>query len=402
MIIIKDFYPIIQVLPAIIGFLITGLFILTFVHGVKIPESNETPPGVIMSSFIFIASGFIFQIIYSHWSSIQCWAKHNSSISFVFTILGTFSINRFLKKLADDKEKREIAVLFRNSIDAQVRSLQFIKKYLSFISPKECINYIQIYKSDLINSKSYDTALNKVGIYDEKDIDIISQYSIQLQQCLNYLERLLIEIELNEDMKVKRTYINQTNYQPQYKRTIIIVRIVIITTSLLGIFTSYYLSKRYLNKNLEKLQNEFFDDYEKILDSLKELLIFSDYYIMNKDFFSDLLNKLKYIRNNFIETSNNFNAHERKPIYLYRLLIKELVADFDIDIYTGKILPKVYISDEEDIVTFGESPEDAKNKCNSIIDSLKKKHHLKEEIINKLKKEIENPDIIPEIVSPWN
>ncbi|GAX37992.1 hypothetical protein [Nodularia sp. NIES-3585] len=162
--------------------------------------------------------------------------------------------------------------------------------------------------------------MNKVGIYDEKNIDIISQYSIQLQQCLNYLERLLIEIELNEDMKVKRTYINQTNYQPQYKRTIIIVRIVIITTSLLGIFTSYYLSKRYLNKNLEKLQNQFFDDYEKILDSLKELLIFSDYYIMNKVFSSDLLNKLKYIRNNFLETSNNFNAHKRKPIYIDFLL----------------------------------------------------------------------------------
>lgn len=374
MIIIKDFYPIMQVLPAIIGFLITGLFILTFVHGVKIPESNETPPGIIISSFIFIASGFIFQIIYSHWSSIQCWAKDNSSISFIFTILGTFLINRFLKKLADDKEKIEIAVSFRNSIDAQVISLQFIKSYLSLLtSPKEGgINYIQIYKNDLINSKSYDAAFNKIGIYDEKDIDIIFQYSIQLKQCLNYLERLLIEIESNECKRVDK---NQIKF----------VRIVIITTSLFGIFTSYYLSKRYLKRNLEKLQNQFFDDYGKILDNLKELLIFSDPYIMNKVFSSDLLNKLKYIRKNFIETSNNFIIQERKPIYLYKLPIKEPVDYSD-----------------GDIIAFGESPEDAKNKCNSIIDNLKKKYPWKKEIANDLKKEIENPDIIPEIVSPWN
>lgn len=40
---------------------------------------------------------------------------------------------------------------------------------------------------------------------------------------------------------------------------------------MIGIFTSYYLSKRYLNKNLEELQNKFFEDYGKILDSLKKI-----------------------------------------------------------------------------------------------------------------------------------
>jgi len=75
---------------------------------------------------------FLFEIIYNSWPSIECWAESHKDIAFVFTILGTlftnFCTNGFLKKLADDKEKREISVLFRNSINLQVESLQFIKR----------------------------------------------------------------------------------------------------------------------------------------------------------------------------------------------------------------------------------------------------------------------------------
>ncbi|WP_250855241.1 hypothetical protein [Anabaena sp. PCC 7938] len=305
-----------EVLPAIIGFSITGIFILKSLFSVKIPDYNENPPGILISSFIFIVSGFIFEIIYIDWYSIQSWAKGNSNIAFIFTILGGFFTNRFLKKLADDKEKREISVLFRNSIDSQVKSLQFINLYLSFTSIQEYINYIKIYKNNLLTSKAYDTALNKIGIYDEKDVDIISQYSNELQQCFNYIERFLIEFELDEDIRVKKTHVNQIEYQPQYQRTLIIVKMAILTTSLFGIFTSYYLSKCYLKNNLGKLQDQFFNDYEEILDNLKKELHFSKSYIMNRVISSDLFDKLKYIRNNFIESSNNYNVSSRKPIYL--------------------------------------------------------------------------------------
>ncbi|MBO1056197.1 MAG: hypothetical protein HEQ27_06580 [Dolichospermum sp. JUN01] len=389
---------IMEVLPAIIGFSITGVLILKFVFSVKFPQYNENPPGILISSFIFIASGFLFETIYICWPSIQYWAESHKDTAFVFTILGTlftnFCTNGLLKKLADDKEKREISVLFRNSIDSQVKSLQFIYLYLSFTSIKENINYIKIYKNNLLISKAYETALNKIGIYDEKDVDIISQYSNELQQCFNYIERFLIEFELDENIRVKKTHVAQIEYQPQYQRTLIIVKIAILTTSLFGIFTSYYLSKRYLNNNLGKLQDEFFNDYEEILDKLKEELSFSKSYIMNRVISIDLFDKLKYIRNNFIESSNNYNISSRKPIYLCRLLIKEPVVNFDKDIYTEKIIKKLFIRDTEDIVTFGESPEDAKNNCNSIIEHLKNEHNLETEI--------QYSDIISEIISPWN
>jgi len=389
--VINNFHNIIEVLPAIIGFSITGTFILKSVFSVKFPNYNENPPGILISSFIFIVSGFLFEIIYTYWSSIQSWTQHNSSITFIFTILGGFFTNRFFKKLADDKEKREISVLFRNSIDSQVKSLQFINLYLSFTSIKEYINYIKIYKNNILTSKAYDTALNKIGIYDEKDIDIISKYSNELQQCFNYIERFLIE--LDEHITVNKTHVNETEYQPQYQRTLIIVKIAILTTSIFGIFTSYYLSKRYLNNNLGKLQDEFFNDYEKILDKFKEELKSREFYIMNRVISSDLFDQLKYIRNNFIESSNNYNVSSRKPIYLCRLLIKEPVVNFDRDIYTEKIITKLFINSTEDIVTFGESPEDANNNCNSIIEHLKNKHNLETEI--------QYSDIIYEIISPW-
>ncbi|MFN8952334.1 MAG: hypothetical protein ACK5WC_14505 [Aphanizomenon sp.] len=396
--VVNNFHSITEVLPAIIGFSIAGILILKFVFSVKIPQYNENPPGILISSFIFIVSGFLFEIIYNSWPSIKCWTKDNSSIAFIFTLIGTFCANRFLKKLADDKEKREISVLFRNSIDSQVKSLQFINLYLSFTSIQEYINYIKIYKNNILTSKAYDTASNKIGIYDEKDIDIISKYSNELQQCFNYIERFLIE--LDEHISVNKTHVNQIEYQPQYQRTLIIVKIAILTTSIFGIFTSYYLSKRYLNNNLGKLQNEFFNDYEEILDKFKEELSFSEFYIMNRVISSDLFDKLKYIRNNFIESINNYNLSSRKPIYLYRLIIKEPVSikepvlNLDKDIYPDETILKWVINSTEDIVTFGESPEDAKNNCNSIIEHLKNKHNLETEI--------QYSDIITEIISPWN
>ncbi|MGB3420095.1 MAG: hypothetical protein WBA52_06605 [Dolichospermum sp.] len=400
--VVNNFHSITEVLPAIIGFSIAGILILKFVFSVKIPQYNENPPGILISSFIFIVSGFLFEIIYNSWTSIQRWAESHKDIAFVFTILGTlftnFCTNGLLKKLADDKEKREISVLFRNSIDSQVKSLQFINLYLLFTSIKENINYIKIYKNDLLTSKAYDTALNKIGIYDEKDIDIILKYSNELQQCFNYIERFLIE--LDEHITVKKTHVNETKYKPQYQRTLIIVKIAILTTSIFGIFTSYYLSKRYLNNNLGKLQNEFFNDYEEILDKFKKELSFSEFYIMNRVISSDLFDKLKYIRNNFIESSNNYNVSSRKPIYLYRLIIKEPVSikepvlNLDKDIYPDETILKWVINSTEDIVTFGESPEDAKNNCNSIIEHLKNKHNLETEI--------QYSDIITEIISPWN
>ncbi|MTJ06998.1 hypothetical protein [Anabaena sp. UHCC 0204] len=374
--VVNNFHSITEVLPAIIGFSIAGILILKFVFSVKIPQYNENPPGVLISSFIFIVSGFLFEIIYIYWSSIQSWAEGNSKIAFIFTILGGFCTNRFLKKIADDKEKREISVLFRNSIDLQVKSLQVINLYLSFASTEENINCMKIYKNNLLVSKAYDTALNKIGIYDEKDIDIISKYSNELQQCFNYIERFLIEFKLDEDIKVKETHFDSIEYQPQYERTLIIVKIAILTTSLFGIFTSYYLSKHYLNNNLGKLQDEFFNEYEEILDKFKEKLSFiSELYIMNEVISSDLFDKLKYIRNNFIESINSYNVSSRKPIYLYRIFIRKTVFHRD------------------NIVTFGESPEDAKNNCDSIIEYLK----------NTLKLEIEIQDSSPicEIISPW-
>ncbi|MFO0100268.1 MAG: hypothetical protein ACK52E_19675, partial [Aphanizomenon sp.] len=101
----------------------------------------------------------------------------------------------------------------------------------------------------------------------------------------------------------------------------------------------------------------------------------------------------------FIESSNNYNVSSRKPIYLYRLIIKEPVSikepvlNLDKDIYPDETILKWVINSTEDIVTFGESPEDVKNKCNDIIEDFKSKHNLETEI--------QYSDIIPEIISPW-
>jgi hypothetical protein len=286
--VVNSFHSITEVLPAILGFSIAGILILKFTFSVKIPQYNENPPGILISSFIFIVSGFLFEIIYNSWTSIQCWTKDNASIAFIFTVIGTFCANRFLKKIADDKEKREISVLFRNSIDSQVKSLQFINLYLSRISINtKDINGIKIYKNNLLTSKAYDTALNKIGIYDEKDIDRISKYSNELQLCFNYIERLLTK--LDEYIKV-----DKSEDKHEYKLILTIVKNTILTTSLSGINIIYHLSKRYLGK----LQDELFNDYEEILDDFTKELSNSDNR-MNEDIRSDLFNRINCITYDF-------------------------------------------------------------------------------------------------------
>ncbi|MBS9392313.1 MAG: hypothetical protein HEQ31_03910 [Dolichospermum sp. OL03] len=301
--VVNNFHSITEVLPAIIGFSITGIFILKSIFSVKIPQYNENPPGILISSFIFIASGFLFEIIYNYWPSIQCWARNNSSITFVFTILGGFCTNRFLKKIADDKEKREISVLFRNSINLQVQSLQFIKAYLSpTLINKEHINLIKLYKNNLLTYKTYDTALNKIGIYDQKDIDRISKYSNELQLCFNYIERLLTK--LDEYIKVDRS-----EYKHEDKLILTIVKNTILTTSLYGINIIYHLSKRYLGKLQDELFNDY-KDYEEILDNFTKELSNSDNR-MNEDIRSDLFNRINCITDDF-RTSNMTQSQREK------------------------------------------------------------------------------------------
>ena len=326
--VVNNFHSITEVLPAIIGFSIAGILILKSIFSVKIPQYNENPPGILISSFIFIASGFLFEIIYICWPSIQCWAKNNSNIAFLFTIVGGFCTNGFLKKLADDKEKREISVLFRNSINLQVESLQFINCYLSRISINtkditKDINCIKIYKNNLLTSKAYDTALNKIGIYDEKDIDRISKYSNELQLCFNYIERLLTT--LDEYIKV-----DKSEYKHEDKLILTIVKNTILITSLSGINIIYHLSKRYLGKLQDELLNDYKDykdyekikdykdyekikeveDYEKILDNFTKELNNSDNR-MNEDIGSDLFARIKCITNDF-KTSNITQSQREK------------------------------------------------------------------------------------------
>ena len=45
--------------------------------------------------------------------------------------------------------------------------------------------YIEVYKSNLIEDKGYDIAFNKIGIFNKNEIDLISFYNIHLKECLS-------------------------------------------------------------------------------------------------------------------------------------------------------------------------------------------------------------------------
>ena len=99
-----------------------------------------------------------------------------------------------MRTIAEQKEKKEVAILFENTIDTHLKFIGFIDCYLqsselhsSEIQKVENLkNFIDIYLSQLKDDVYYETAFKKVGIYSENEIDFISSYSSEKQLFISY------------------------------------------------------------------------------------------------------------------------------------------------------------------------------------------------------------------------
>ena len=196
-----------QITPALIGFVIVAIAIILTNNYKFIKNYIFKKP--VVYSFIFISSGFIFQLVYSNRLSIRIFSNCYKDlfslppISIISTILAVFLGNTLLRKIAEKKEKKEIAILFENTIDTHIRIIRFIDCYLqsselySIEIPKDenLRKFIDIYLSPLKDDVYYETAFKKVGIYNEYEIDFISLYSSEKQLFVSYLERLLIRLD---------------------------------------------------------------------------------------------------------------------------------------------------------------------------------------------------------------
>ena len=363
-----------QITPALIGFAIIAIAIILMDNYEFIKNYILKKP--VISSLIFISSGFIFQLVYSNRVSIQRFSDSYKSllslppISIISTILAIFLGNTFLRKIAEQKEKKEIAILFVNTIDTHLQIMGFIYRYLSskelccFIKSENNIeihevetlkDFINIYLSQLKDDVYYETAFKKVGIYSENEIDLISLYSSQKQLFISYLEILLIRFSNSIDFLKNETSLSQA--KNQFKLILEITIFSLLNTNLLGILCLCKLSKYSTIAKTIKYQ----ETLKQILTELKQLnnlSIISGYIGSCNDF----VERLKFVEQKY-QSSLEFSKEENEINFYYCLVRLDLGKINEITNQNWEVHVRI---NNRCILVFGDSEADVK-------DSAKKK-----------------------------
>lgn len=393
-----------KIIPAEIAIMI---FVLALIYFAFFDKNKK---GIIFSSLGVILGGFLFQLIINNIEKITIFVgKYDKVLSFpiISSAIGIFLANRILKYFTDKKNKKETSVLFVNAIDSQIRDLSCLNFYLIKDKMEENLDSIRFYNEKLNNNKFYTTAFNKIGIYEELEIDIISKYSINLQEFSSYIQQLLQEFSnYKQETLLKfpfqdedKDLHSQSKTEYHYIRTFIIAKISISIALILGFLATYVLSKYFAKKYFSNPKKTFIEDYEKIIKELQDKFKLSHFHILNRIIAEDLVDRLIYIRNRYLELEDSIDYQkQRKPIFICRLSVNEDIIfpreEYDVEEnYTTRFI--TLFSSTHDIVTFGDSKESASRKAKNIVES-----RLNDTIT--LKYVLDNSELKIDLVSPWN
>jgi hypothetical protein len=312
-----------QITPALLGFAIVAIaiaIILTnnyqFIKNYKFIKNYIFKKPVVLS-LIFISSGFIFQIVYSNRVSIQRFSDNYKNllslpISIISTILALFLGNTLLRKIAEQKEKKEIAILFENTIDTHIKIIGFIDCYLKpsglysndFQKVETLKKFIDIYLSQLKDDVYYETTFKRVGIYNKNEIDFISLYSIEKQFFISYLKRFLVRLD-NWIDALKNNQHNQVILNNNKDDLSLMLEITIFSSLKTKFFATLCLLIFSVYSNSEK-QSLYQKDLQDISDSFSNLIqkktLPSVDFVVNRNRYLDELEVMKSKIENFPET----------------------------------------------------------------------------------------------------
>ncbi|MEB3278352.1 MAG: hypothetical protein VKK42_05445 [Lyngbya sp.] len=398
----NPFQSLIDVLPALIGFIIAGCILRYFF----IYESNSR--GILYASLGFILSGFITQIFCENYEKFKNFIIENKDIlnfPIVSTVVALYLVNKASTDRANKKERRETSILFVNAINYQVDSLNFIQNYFLLEYIKETKKYIDIHLERLKKHEYFITAFNKIGIYDEFAIDLISRYFVKFEETLTYIERLFIE--LNFDLKEKSLEEEDKNkYIPQYRLTFIYPKISITITLIFAALCIYFLDKNYKNEDINQVNKRFLDEFTKYLQPLIEDFQFTRIYKINPIVPSALVQDLKYVREKYKKISRDAhitNPINEEPIYIIQILFNDILLS---QIFSDNlILEEKYrrATPNYTIVTFGCSEIEARQHGESLLKSYIDNYISENPDVDeqKFQKIIQYSEIKIDIISPW-
>ena len=295
---------------------------------------------------MFIISGFLFQISFYNFSGIKDFASEYQDIftilaTVISTTLGIFLGNTILRYIDKRKEQKEIAIIFINAIDAQVKCMRHINFYLSSLrqdDPKSD-EFLKIYISELSDYKGFETAFERIGIYSEREIDCISLYSTKRKQLISLTERLLLHFA-NPEKK-------------EFWLEFEIVKLFVVTTTFLGLLCLIQISRFYSLEKMNNYQKDFEDFFIKRLEELNLSLP-----VTGRELCKGFVKRLEWLKDHYPKNHTSQIKLDKK----FYICIIELDVNTINDIFNVNLIVDNYINNLNNIFSFGQSEEEAKNK----------------------------------------
>ena len=307
-----------SVFPATLTYLIIGIIFLAFVFRRLI---NLDKILITLSSFLFIFSGFIVQIVATNHDKLEHffeeWGKALSSppITVLATASGIFIGNTLLKFFSAENSRRETSIVFINGLEAHIRSLSTLDFYFS--SDNIDAATFQIYFTKIRDNKSYEKALIEIGRFRDNETNILSKYESHLWTTLIDVERSL----------------NNSNIPILYSR------LKITATIIYAMLCSCTLAKKHWPTQANQQEESFLRDFPRITEWLLdqppidcpvfirrgfvEILmdVRKKYQGLNKNSIAEQIHSLKIL---YLPLSNSSNFGDTRELMIFGSAIDEM------------------------------------------------------------------------------
>ncbi|NER04617.1 MAG: hypothetical protein F6K17_19385 [Okeania sp. SIO3C4] len=204
--------------------------------------------------------------------------------------------------------------------------------------------YIEVYKSNLIEDKSYEIAFKKIGIFNEDEIDLVSYYNAYLKQSLLFID--IFCCTMGGDTEIYHENMGKVKFKDITKtenRNLMLsftnIQILIPITKILGYLCLYQLSLNYSQQYSAKYRENLLKEWRCLLKLFSDDSIFSYYefahsklpnlkikfHILQRTTSDTLIQKLNYIRESYRKIDKAKDTNDRKPNYLFRILINNSI-----------------------------------------------------------------------------
>lgn len=142
---------------------------------------------IILPSILFLITPFLIPYLINQISESRnglIITPLDRALTILATASSIFIGNRYLEGFRKRQEQKKIAKLLISSIQGHLEQLQTILTYLNGTLSESDAQLIGVEVNQIQNDYIYESALKQIGVFDLKDVNLISEYSRTLSSIL--------------------------------------------------------------------------------------------------------------------------------------------------------------------------------------------------------------------------